>query len=113
MALVEICDMGFWAAFADWSNPVLTVMIYGCVAFGASLQLLLQRKCRRTLRRWLLVALCVVGIVVSECAWQVITGCEKIGVAVIYGLIICLLLGAAAVMLLSALQNTKKQGGGQ
>jgi len=109
MGIAELFEIGFFTAFWNWSNPFLTALVYFFVIVGVILQLILQKNCRKPTMKWLLIGLCGIGIIISECLWQVITGWERLAVDIIYGLTTCLLFGAVITILISALKNTKKQ----
>ena len=94
MGIMELFDIGFFTTFWNWSSPILTMLIYSSVVLGFIIQFLLRRKCHKPILRWMLVILCTIGIIVSECVWQVITGWERLSVDMFYGLFICILLGA-------------------
>ncbi len=108
MGIAELFEVGFFMAFINWSSPILTALVYSFVAVGAILQFVLQKNCRKPAMKWLIVCLCGIGIVVSECVWQMITGWDRLAVDIIYGLIICLLIGSAITMLISKLKKVRK-----
>ena len=95
MGLAELFEIGFFTAFWNWSNPILTAIVYAFVFVGALIQIILQKKCRRPIMKWLLIGLCGVAIVNCECLWQVITGWDRLAIDMIYGVVICLLMGAS------------------
>ena len=105
MGITELFEIGFFTAFWNWSNPILTVLIYAFVIVGVMIQIILQKKCRKPKMKWLLIGICGVGIIICECLWQVITGWEKLAIDIFYGLAICLLLGASIAAAISALKN--------
>lgn len=105
MGFIELIEIGFFTAFWNWSTPNLTILIYFCVAAGFAIQFILQKKCRSPVMRWSLIILCTFGLVISECAWQSITGWDRFGVDIIYGLIVCLLLGAIISMIVCLFKN--------
>ena len=105
MGFMELFEIGFFSGFWNWSAPNLTILIYFCVAIGFSIQFILQRKCRKPELRWSFIALCAFGIIISECAWQSIIGWDRLGVDIIYGLIVCLLLGAVIMKIVSFFKN--------
>ena len=105
MGIVELFEIGFFSAFYRWSVPVLTALVYLCVFAGAALQFVLEKRCRRPAMRWLIVGLCGIGAVVSECLWQAVSGWDRLGIDILYGFVLCVLLGAAAVKLAFALKN--------
>lgn len=108
MGIIELFDIGIFTALWNWSNPILTILVYCCVATGLLIQFVLLKKCRKSSMRWSLIGLCGVGIIASECAWQVITGWERLGIDIIYGMIICLMVGAGLAVAISMIQNTRK-----
>lgn len=108
MGLIELFEIGFVAAFWNFSNPSLSVSIYVCLLLGIAIQSLLFKKCRKS-GRWGLIILSVLGILVSECAWQVITGWDRIAVDFIYMLFFCLLLGAVFAVVINALKKKLTQ----
>ena len=109
MGLIELFEIGFFTAFWNWSNPILTAAIYFCVAVGVIFQLVLQKKCSKPSMRWSMIVLFALGIIISECAWQVITGWDRLVIDIIYGLITCLLLGAIITAVGLHFKNKQKQ----
>jgi len=105
MGIAELFEIGFYTAFWNWSNPILTALVYSFVIVGAVLQIIVQKKCRKPKIKWLLIGICGVGIIVSECIWHTMLGWERLGVVIIYGLIVCLLLGAMITAVISALKS--------
>ena len=75
-------------------KPIFDFLEYVFIVVGAVIQLILLKKCRNPVSRWSLIGICGIGIVFSECAWQVITGWDLLAVDIIYGVIICLVIGA-------------------
>ena len=94
MGLAELFEIGFFTAFWNWSNPILTAIVYAFVFVGALIQIIFQKKSRKPKITWLPIGICGVGIVICECLWQGMTGWERLGLDVIYGVVICLLMGA-------------------
>ena len=94
MGFLELFEIGFFTALWNWSNPFLTVLVYTFIVIGAVIQLLLLKKCLKTITRWSLIGICGIGIVISECACQVITGWDRLAIDIIYGIIVCLVIGA-------------------
>ena len=105
MGIVEIFEIGFFSAFWHWSVPGLTVLVYLCVFVGVVLQSVLQKRCRTPAMRWLVVELCGIGVIVSECLWQSASGWDRLGIDLLYGSILCILLGAVAAKVAFALKN--------
>ena len=108
MGIAELFEIGFFTAFWNWSNPILTALVYAFVIVGVVIQIILQKKCRKPIRKWLLIVICGVGIIISECLWQVITGWDRLAIGIIYGLAICLLLGAIITTVTSFFVKEKK-----
>ena len=108
MGIVELFEIGIFTALWNWSNPILTILVYCCVATGLLIQFVLLKKCHKSPKRWTLIGLCGVGIVASECAWQVITGWERLSIDIIYGMIICMMVGAGLAVAISLIHNTRK-----
>lgn len=108
MGIVELFEIGIFTALWNWSNPILTILVYCCIAIGLLIQLVLLKKCRKSPKCWTLIGLCGVGIVASECAWQVITGWERLSIDIIYGMIICMMVGAGLAVAISLIHNTRK-----
>ena len=94
MGFIELFEIGFFTSLWNWSNPILTILVYVCIAIGAGIQLVLHKKCRKPAMRWSMLGICTTGIIISECAWQMITGWDRLGIDIIYGIIVCLMLGA-------------------
>ena len=94
MGFLELFEIGFFTALWNWSNPFLTLLVYVFIVMGALIQLILLKKCRKTITRWSLLGICGIGVVFSECTWQVITGWDRLAIDIIYGVIVCLTIGA-------------------
>ena len=94
MGIFELFEIGLFTALWNWKNPILTIIVYTCVFVGVLIQMIIDRKYKGSIKQWSLLIVCVVGLVISECAWHMITGWERLGVDVIYGSIVCLMLGA-------------------
>ncbi len=109
MGFLELFEIGFFTALWNWSNPILTGLVYLFIAIGALIQFVLLRKCRKPAMRWSLVGICGIGIVFSECAWQVITGWDLLAVDIIYGIIICLVIGAGITAAVSMIRKRGKR----
>lgn len=109
MGILELFEIGFFTALWNWSNPILTILVYACIAIGALIQFVLLKKCRKPAMRWSLISICGIGIIISECAWQMITGWDRLGLVIIYGFIACLLMGAAFTTAVSMIQKRGKK----
>ena len=107
MGIVELFEIGFFTAFINWSNSLLTVLVYAFVIVGGVIQIILSNKCRNPIMKWSLMGLCGVGIMICECLWQTITGWDRIAVDFVYGFIICLLLGAVITAIISAIKSRR------
>lgn len=107
MGIAELFEIGFFTAFWNWSNPILTALVYAFVVVGVIIQIILQKKCRKPKMKWLLIGACIVGVVICECFCQVITGWNRLAIDIIYGLAICLLLGAIIATVISVLKNRR------
>ena len=108
MGIVDLFEIGFFMAFWNWSNPILTLLVYFCVMIGSVLQILLQKKCRRSIMKCLLIGIYSIGIIISECLWHTITGWDRLAVDFVYGFVVCLWLGAVITMIASAFSKRKK-----
>ena len=93
MGLLELFEIGFFTALWDISNPYVSIPIYLCVLIGFSIQSFLLKKCQTRRMQLSLFILSILGLVVSEYVWHCITGWDRIVVDIVYGLILCLLLG--------------------
>ncbi|MBR6633343.1 MAG: hypothetical protein IKL05_03455 [Clostridia bacterium] len=51
--------------------------------------------------KWALIGICSVGIIICECLWHIIVGWDRVAVDIIYGLIICILMGAIVIKTIS------------
>ena len=107
MGITELFEIGFFTAFWNWSNPILTVLVYAFVIVGVIIQVILQRMCRKPKMKWLLMGICGAGIVICECLCQAIIGWDRLTVDILYGLAICLLLGAVITTVISTLRNRR------
>ena len=108
MGLFELFEIGFFTALWNWSNPFLTILVYAFIVIGTVIQLFLIKKCQKTITRWSLLGICGMGVVFSECAWQVITGWDRLGIDIIYGIIVCILIGAAIPAAVSMIRKRRK-----
>ena len=55
--------------------------------------------------KWLLMGICGIGIIISECVWHTISGWDRLGIDFIYGFIIFVLLGAIIVNVICTLKS--------
>ena len=94
MGITELFEVGFFTALWNWSNPILTAIIYGGIVLGFAIQFIIQLKSHRIFPCWIMIILCLLGVVVWECATQAITGWDRLAVLIFYGLTWCLLIGA-------------------
>ena len=108
MGFLELFEIGFFTALWNWSNPFLTLLVYVFIVMGALIELILLKKCRKTITRWSLIGICGIGIVISECAWQMITGWDRLAIDIIYGIIVCILIGAAITAAVSMIRKKGK-----
>ena len=109
MGIIELFEVGFFTAVWNWSNPILTLLIYVCIAIGALVQLVLTRKSRKTVARWSLIVILGYAIILSECVWHTVSGWERLGLVIIYGFIICLTLGAGITTAVSMIRKRGKK----
>ncbi len=105
LGFFELIDIGFFEAFWNWSNVYLTILMYLSVLLGAAVQYLLCRKCQRPFFRWSLIVLCLIGILISEYALIFITGWGSFSILLIYGFILCILLGAVLMKIIHWMKN--------
>lgn len=108
MGIIELFQIGFFTAFWNCSVPILTILMYLCVVAGFTIQFILQKKYCKSAICWSAIILCILGIIISECVWQSITGWNRFGVDIIYGLNVCLLLGAVIAKISSLFKNKHK-----
>ena len=64
---------------------------------------------RILITRWSLIGICGIGVVFSECAWQVIIGWDRLAIDIIYGVIVCLALGAGITAVASMILKRGKR----
>ena len=108
MGVIELFEIGFFMAFWNWSTPILTVLLYFCVVVGFVLQFILEKKYRKSAVRWAILGFCICCIFISECVWQFSRDqicSDIINVDILYGSIMCLLLGVIIAMLISNFRN--------
>ena len=108
MGFLELFEIGFFTALWNWSNQFLTILEYVFIVVGAVIQLILLKKCSNPVSRWSLIGICAIGIVISECAWQMITGWDRLAIDIIYGIIVCILIGAAITAAVSMIRKRGK-----
>lgn len=105
LIFLELIEYGFFEAFCNWSNPALTLLIYFFILIGAAIQYLLLKKCQKRVFRFGLISLCAIYILVSEYAMNFITGWDIFGIIVLYGFVICILLGTVIMTIIQWIKN--------
>ncbi len=105
MGIIELFETGFFEAFWNWSNPLFTILVYACVAMGAVIQLFLQRNWNKSKKRWLLIVLCVIGIIICEFFWHNLIGWDRLTVDFFYAWIVYILLGATIAIAITSVIN--------
>ena len=105
LIFLELIEYGFFEAFWNWSNPALTLLIYLCVLIGAVVQYLLLKKCQKRVFRFVLIGLCAIYTLISEYAMIFITGGDRFGIIVLYGFVICILIGAVFMTIIQWIKN--------
>ena len=108
LIFLELIEYGFFEAFWNWSNHALTLLIYFFILFGAAIQYLLLKKCKNRFFRFVLIGLCAIYILVSEYAMIFITGWDRFGIIVLYGFVICILLGTVLMTIIQLIKNMKQ-----
>ena len=98
-------EIGFFEALWNWSNPILTAVVYFLIALGFAVQYLLQRKCRIITLRFCPYALYLVGVIFCAYKWDTLSGWQTLPVLFILGFIFCMILGAGLAILFSFLKN--------
>ena len=86
MGFIELFEIGFFTAFVNFSSPLLSAIVYFLVVLGFVIQFFLRK-------RWGLLVATASAAVLCEIAAQAITGWDRIGVLVIYGAVVCMLIG--------------------
>lgn len=94
MGIFELFEIGLFTALWNWKNPILTIIVYTCVFVGVLIQMIIDRKYKGSIKQWSFLIVCLVGTVISECLWHMITGWDRLGVDIAYGAIICMMLGS-------------------
>lgn len=105
LIFLELIEYGFFEAFWNWSNPALTLQIYFFILIGAAIQYLLLKKCQKRVFRFGLIGLCAIYTLVSEYAMIFITGWDRFGIIVLYGFVICILIGAVFMTIIQWIKN--------
>ena len=105
LIFLELIEYGFFEAFWNWSNPALTLLIYFFILIGAALQYLLLKKCQKRVFRFGLIGLCAIYTLISEYAMIFITGWDRFGIIVLYGFVICILIGAVFMTIIQWIKN--------
>jgi len=108
MGLVELFEIGFFTALFNYTNIYLSLMVWLCVAVGAVLQHFFQ-KSSHSFVRWGLPVACIFGVLMCEGTAAVTTGWDRLAVYIIYGLLVCLLLGAGISVLAAYVKNRRKR----
>ena len=105
LIFLELIEYGFFEAFWNWSNPALTLLIYFFILIGAAIQYLLLKKCKNRDFRFVLIGLCAIYTLISEYAMIFITGWDRFGIIVLYGFVICILIGAVFMTIIQWIKN--------
>lgn len=105
LIFLELIEYGFFEAFWNWSNPALTLLIYFFILIGAVVQYLLLKKCQKRVFRFGLIGLCAIYTLISEYAMIFITGWDRFGIIVLYGFVICILIGAVFMTIIQWIKN--------
>ena len=105
LIFLELIEYGFFEAFWNWSNPALTLLIYFFILIGAAIQYLLLKKCKNRFFRFVLIGLCAIYTLISEYAMNFITGWDRFGIIVLYGFVICILLGTVFMTIIQWIKN--------
>lgn len=105
LIFLELIEYGFFEAFWNWSNPALTLLIYFFILIGAAIQYLLLKKCQKRVFRFGLIGLCAIYTLISEYAMIFITGWDRFGIIVLYGFVICILIGAVFMTIIQWIKN--------
>ena len=108
LIILELIEYGFFEAFWNWSNPALTLLIYFFILIGAVVQYLLLKKCQKRVFRFVLIGLCAIYTLISEYAMIFITGWDRFGIIVLYGFVICILIGAVFMTIIQWIKNRKQ-----
>ena len=109
LSIFELMEVGFFDAFWNWGNVYLTAAVYLCVLIGCGIQYLLLKKCQTSSLRWMLVGLCAFGVLFLEYTLYFINGWESLGLLLLYGGVLCVLLGAVLMTILYKIKNWRKQ----
>ena len=105
----ELFEIGFFMCLFNFSNIWLSITEWFCVLVGFLIQYILLRKGRGMATKWGFPCLLLVGIIISECMVWTITGWDRLAVALIYGFIVCLMLGAVLAWLVYRLPGWIKK----
>ena len=90
----ELLDDGLFTAFYDFSNWKFSLALYVCVFIGFAIQAVIAKKSKNTLSKWIYPIFLITGVVVCEILTEVITGWDQILVGLIYGIVVCNIIGA-------------------
>ena len=108
LSFLELIEYGFFEAFWNWSNPILTILVYLSVLTGLIIQYLLLKKCQKKIFHWALIGLCAIGVLLSEYILIFITGWDSLGILISYGFVICILIGAVLMTIIYGIKNRIK-----
>lgn len=97
----NLFEIGFFDALWNWSNPLLTAFVFGSIAVGFAAQYILQKKCRNIILRFSAFAVYLIGIIFCAYQWQTLSGWDTLGIIIIFGLIICMILGSVLAVVFS------------
>lgn len=94
MGIFELFEIGLFTALWNWTNPILTLIVYSCILAGMIIQWFFRKKYMISSIRWSFVILCLAAVIMCECFWHFITGWQRLTVDIVYGSVICMMLGA-------------------
>lgn len=101
----ELFDDGVFKAFYDFSDWELSLAVYVCTFIGFAIQAVIAEKSKNTLSKWIYLIFLVTGVTVCEILTQVINGWNQILVGLIYGIVICNIIGALIAAILHFARN--------
>lgn len=105
MGIIELVEIGFFEAFYNFSNWILSLLIYTFMFAGFGIQFLLMRKSPNSNLKWVFLVFLTVDAIIFEILYQVMSGWDLFAILILYGLMLSCMMGAV----ISTLFNIKKR----
>ena len=110
MGFIELFEVGFISVIWDFSTPFLSISFYLCLFFGVVIQLGFLEKIYKRIWRLSLLEISIIGIIICECVWHMITGWDRLVVDYFYLLFVSVFLGSIITTLIYHFRKNRKKG---